>query len=105
MPHLLAVADCTSHGVAGAMLSLLMSHSLERIFAKFVADEPTKALTSLDYFKRSGLNRSIRELENFEYSGLNGQEKLIRSNESGGPWITTVKEIPEEDIYKILCSY
>ena len=49
-------------------------------------------------------DRSIRELANFEYSGFNGQGKLIRSNESGGPWTPAAKETPEEDIYKILCS-
>lgn len=48
-------------------------------------------------------DRSIRELANFEYSGFNGQGKLVRSNESGGPWAPAAKETPEEDIYKILC--
>ena len=32
-PFVLAVADCTGHGVPGAMLSLLVSNSLERIYA------------------------------------------------------------------------
>jgi len=62
-PFVLAVADCTGHGVPGAMLSLLVSNSLERIFAKSTADEPTKALTSLDYFIRSGLNQDLNDSE------------------------------------------
>lgn len=62
-PFVLAVADCTGHGVPGAMLSLLVSNSLERIFAKSTADEPTKALTSLDYFIRTGLNQDQNDSE------------------------------------------
>ncbi|MFM8464823.1 MAG: SpoIIE family protein phosphatase, partial [Burkholderiaceae bacterium] len=62
-PFVLAVADCTGHGVPGAMLSLLVSNSLERIFAKSTADEPTKALTSLDYFIRTGLNQDLVDSE------------------------------------------
>lgn len=62
-PFVLVVADCTGHGVPGAMLSLLVSNSLERIFAKSTIDEPTKALTSLDYFIRSGLNQDLNDSE------------------------------------------
>jgi len=62
-PFVLAVANCTGHGVPGAMLSLLVSNSLERIFAKSTADEPTKALTSLDYFIRTGLNQDLADSE------------------------------------------
>jgi serine phosphatase RsbU (regulator of sigma subunit) len=56
-PFVLAVADCTGHGVPGAMLSLLVSTSLERIYAKSTAIEPTTALKSLDYHVRTGLNQ------------------------------------------------
>lgn len=62
-PFVLVVADCTGHGVPGAMLSLLVSNSLERIFAKSTADEPTVALTALDYFIRTGLNQDVDESE------------------------------------------
>jgi serine phosphatase RsbU (regulator of sigma subunit) len=62
-PFVLAVIDCTGHGVPGAMLSLLVSNSLERIFAKSTADEPTTALKSLDYFIRSGLNQDLNDSE------------------------------------------
>ena len=43
-----AVADCTGHGVPGAMLSLLVSNSLERIYAHDSAQDPAAALLSLE---------------------------------------------------------
>jgi serine phosphatase RsbU (regulator of sigma subunit) len=62
-PFVLAVADCTGHGVPGAMLSLLVSTSLERIYAKSTAVEPTTALKSLDYHVRTGLNQDRTDSE------------------------------------------
>jgi len=53
----LAVADCTGHGVPGAMLSLLVSNSLERIYAHNTDEDPASALVSLDHFVRTGLNQ------------------------------------------------
>lgn len=53
----LAVADCTGHGVPGAMLSLLVSNSLERIYAKNTSDDPVSALMALDNYIRTGLNQ------------------------------------------------
>ena len=52
-----AVADCTGHGVPGAMLSLLVSNSLERIYAHDSAQDPAEALLLLDHYVRSGLNQ------------------------------------------------
>lgn len=62
-PFVLTVADCTGHGVPGAMLSLLVSTSLERIFAKSTAVDPTSALKSLDYHVRTGLNQDRADSE------------------------------------------
>jgi len=56
-PFVLAVADCTGHGVPGAMLSLLVSNSLERIYANDTAEDPASALLSLDHYVRTGLNQ------------------------------------------------
>ena len=56
-PFVLAVADCTGHGVPGAMLSLLVSNSLERIYAIDTAEDPAAALMSLDHYVRTGLNQ------------------------------------------------
>jgi serine phosphatase RsbU (regulator of sigma subunit) len=59
----LAVADCTGHGVPGAMLSLLVSNSLERIYANDTLEDPVSALTSLDHYVRTGLNQDRADSE------------------------------------------
>ena len=51
------MADCTGHGVPGAMLSLLVSNSLERIYANDTSEDPASALMSLDHYVRTGLNQ------------------------------------------------
>ena len=62
-PFILAVADCTGHGVPGAMLSLLVSNSLERIYANDTDQDPATALLSLDHFVRTGLNQDRPDSE------------------------------------------
>ena len=62
-PFVLAVADCTGHGVPGAMLSLLVSNSLERIYANETAEDPATALMSLDHYVRTGLNQDRPDSE------------------------------------------
>jgi serine phosphatase RsbU (regulator of sigma subunit) len=62
-PFSLAVADCTGHGVPGAMLSLLVSNSLERIFSADPEVRPSEALMSLDYLVRTGLNQDAEDSE------------------------------------------
>jgi len=62
-PFVLAVADCTGHGVPGAMLSLLVSNSLERIYANDTAEDPATALMSLDHYVRTGLNQDRPDSE------------------------------------------
>ncbi|MFM7698135.1 MAG: SpoIIE family protein phosphatase [Limnohabitans sp.] len=62
-PFVLAVADCTGHGVPGAMLSLLVSNSLERIYANDTMEDPVSALTSLDHYVRTGLNQDRPDSE------------------------------------------
>lgn len=62
-PFVLAVADCTGHGVPGAMLSLLVSNSLERIYANDTSADPASALRALDHFIRTGLNQDISDSE------------------------------------------
>ena len=59
----LAVADCTGHGVPGAMLSLLVSNSLERIYANDTGEDPATALMSLDHYVRTGLNQDRADSE------------------------------------------
>ena len=62
-PFVLAVADCTGHGVPGAMLSLLVSNSLERIYANDTLEDPSEALMSLDHYVRTGLNQDRPDSE------------------------------------------
>jgi serine phosphatase RsbU (regulator of sigma subunit) len=62
-PFVLAVADCTGHGVPGAMLSLLVSNSLERIYTHDTTEDPAKALMSLDHYVRTGLNQDRADSE------------------------------------------
>jgi serine phosphatase RsbU (regulator of sigma subunit) len=62
-PFVLAVADCTGHGVPGAMLSLLVSNSLERIYANDTLEDPATALMSLDRYVRTGLNQDRPDSE------------------------------------------
>lgn len=49
-------------------------------------------------------DKSVRELAVFEYSGINGEGKLVRSSESGSLWTPVAKESPEEDLSQILCG-
>ena len=63
VPFVLAVADCTGHGVPGAMLSLLVSNSLERIYANDTDEDPAMALISLDHYVRTGLNQDRPDSE------------------------------------------
>lgn len=62
-PFIVAVADCTGHGVPGAMLSLLVSNSLDRIYAHDTAQDPASALLALDRFVRLGLNQDLPDSE------------------------------------------
>lgn len=61
--YTLAVADCTGHGVPGAMLSLLVSNSLERIYSTEPDKSPADALMTLDFLVRSGLNQDAEDSE------------------------------------------
>lgn len=60
-PFTLAVTDSTGHGVPGAMLSLLVNNSLERIYSAKPDIDPSAALLELDALVRSGLNQHTVE--------------------------------------------
>lgn len=62
-PFIVAVADCTGHGVPGAMLSLLVTNSLERIYAHDTRLDPASALMALDHLVRTGLNQDRSDSE------------------------------------------
>ena len=59
----LALADSTGHGVPGAMLSVLISTSLERMFATHPELDPAAALMALDRALRIGLNQDSAHAE------------------------------------------
>lgn len=57
----LAVVDCTGHGVPGAMLSLLVTTSLDRIYSENSSISPDKTILLLDDMIRLGLNQDSKE--------------------------------------------
>jgi serine phosphatase RsbU (regulator of sigma subunit) len=59
----LAVADSTGHGVPGAMLSVLVSTSLEKIYAGNSSLDPASALMALDVSLRVALNQDSDDAE------------------------------------------
>ncbi len=59
----LALADSTGHGVPGAMLSVLISTSLERMYATDPELDPSAALMALDQALRLGLNQHSSDAE------------------------------------------
>ena len=61
--------------------------------------QSTKIMTQI-YCK----DKTIRSLASFEYSGFNGEGKLIRSSESSEAWATAELASPEEDIVQIVCN-
>ncbi len=62
-PFILAISDCTGHGVLGAMLSLLVSNSLERIYTNNLNPDPVIAIMLSDNYLRLGLNQDRNDSE------------------------------------------
>jgi hypothetical protein len=61
--------------------------------------QSTKVMTQI-YCK----DKTIRSLASFEYSGFNGEGKLIRSVESSEAWTVAAPATPEEDIVQVVCA-
>ncbi len=59
----IVLADSTGHGVPGAMLSVLISTSLERMYATQPDIDPGSALMALDQALRIGLNQGGADAE------------------------------------------
>lgn len=62
-----AVVDCTGHSVPGAMLSVLVIASLEKIYATNPGIDPSSALIALD----SSIRKSLRQHDNAKAFGEN----------------------------------
>lgn len=89
-----AVADCTGHGVPGAMVSVLGYNSLNRCINEFKLSQPAQILDKLtqiientfDYYDKGvpdGMDIALCKWDGkkLEYSGANNPLYLIRNNE------------------------
>lgn len=91
---LFAVADCTGHGVPGAMVSVVCNNALNRSVREFQLVEPAKILNKtrdivIETFEKSeanikdGMDIALFSLNNLElqYAGANNPLWIIRNNE------------------------
>jgi hypothetical protein len=95
-PWTLALADCAGHGVPGAMLSLLVTTGLERIFDADPLCAPSKALARLSDLVRQSLNqdrapdRKVQQNDGFDAAVFqyDPQNRIIQFASDGGPGAT-----------------
>ncbi len=91
---LFAAADCTGHGVPGAMVSVVCNNALNRSVREHGLSDPGKILTKtreivIQEFKKSeddvkdGMDIALCSLEGFnlQYAGANNPLWIIRGNE------------------------
>ncbi|MDF1671907.1 MAG: tetratricopeptide repeat protein [Vicingaceae bacterium] len=91
---LFAVADCTGHGVPGAMVSVVCNNALNRSVREFQLVEPAEILNKtrdivIETFEKSeanikdGMDIALCLLNNLElqYAGANNPLWIIRNNE------------------------
>lgn len=91
----IAAADCTGHGVPGAMVSVVCSNALNRVLNEFTITEPGEILTKtrelvLDTFARSdkkvedGMDITLCAIDQkngfIDYAGANNPLWIVRSN-------------------------
>jgi serine phosphatase RsbU (regulator of sigma subunit) len=89
-----AVADCTGHGVPGAMVSVICNNGLNRAVREYGLSDPGKILDKtreivIEEFEKSnddvkdGMDIALCSLENnvLEYAGAHNPLWLIRNNE------------------------
>jgi len=91
-----AVADCTGHGVPGAMVSVVCNNALNKVFRESEVQEPGKMLDMvneivIEQFSKNdedvsdGMDISLCALDlnnkTLSYSGANNPLYLVRSNE------------------------
>ena len=93
---LFAAADCTGHGVPGAMVSVVCNNALNRAVREFKLKEPAKILDKItelviETFEQSEANikdgmdialcRLNTKTNELEYAGANNSLYLVRNNE------------------------
>lgn len=96
---LFAAADCTGHGVPGAMVSVVCSNALNRSVVEFGLKEPGEILNKtreivIDTFARSGTN--VKDGMDIALCSMSGN-KLIYSGANNPLWILRKKEFLTAD--------
>ena len=100
----LAVADCTGHGVPGAMMSLVGINSLERCVREFNLCEPADILNQLNVLVESTFSRhdyNINDGMDISLCKIEKQTKVLSYAGAYNPlWIFSreaISSIPETD--------
>lgn len=90
---LFAAADCTGHGVPGAMVSVVCNNALNRSVREFHLKKPSEILDKVSYLVEETFEKSVNEVRDgmditlcninidnlqLEYSGANNSLYLIR---------------------------
>jgi serine phosphatase RsbU (regulator of sigma subunit)/Tfp pilus assembly protein PilF len=103
-PIMIAAADCTGHGVPGAMVSVVCNNALNRSVREFGLTEPGKILDKtrelvIEEFQKSdeevkdGMDISLCCLNNktLSWSGANNPLWIVRNNKNGVTELVEVK--------------
>lgn len=98
---LFAVADCTGHGVPGAMVSVVCSNALNSATREFNLIEPAEILEKtkeqvIETFERSGKN--VRDGMDISLCAFNPETKVMKWAGANNPvWIISDSELPSAD--------
>lgn len=87
---MLAVADCTGHGVPGAMMSMVGSSLLHQIVNEKTISNPSEVLTELDRqvirsLKQKGAEGESREGMDIGFIDINNETGLLRFSGANRP--------------------
>ncbi len=95
---LFAAADCTGHGVPGAMVSVICNNALNRSVREFGLKDPSKILDKtrdvvIEQFEKS--ESEVKDGMDISLCGMNAKEKLLFWSGANNPiWIVRKKENP-----------
>jgi len=93
---LFAAADCTGHGVPGAMVSVVCNNALNRAVREFNLVQPSAILEKVSFLVEETFEKSINEVKDgmdvalclfnpstleLQYAGANNSLYIIRNNE------------------------
>lgn len=93
---LLAAADCTGHGVPGAMVSVVCNNALNRAVREFNLFQPSSILEKVSFLVEETFEKSVNEVKDgmdvalclfnpstleLQYAGANNSLYIIRNNE------------------------